>query len=155
MLIRRMGGTFKDDDVYRNGLRLLLSDPTAQQIEQHHLKSVRHNAVFHFDVDVFRETLNKANLHECLFVASASQRRTDMHYTHADIVAAEILVGHPAGKDEFTIVLADAAAKTDKLVTSFIESTEALISHHLQRWDFTSRHLPLTKPASPEGEPPA
>lgn len=153
-LIRAMGRAFRDDESYRNGLGLLLGDPAARQIEQDHLKGVRHNAVFHFDVDVFRETVDKGVSMECLFLTANGKRRNGMNYAYADIVAAEILAGSPAGKEEFSTVLADAAAKTDKLVTEFINHTEALISYYLPIWGFTSSGFPAEGHASPEGQLP-
>ena len=137
-LIRDMGRVFRDDDVYQNGLRMLLADPAARQIEQDHLKNVRHNAVFHFDAEVFRETIENGIPNECIFVAGATQVRAEIHYPYADIVAAEILVGWPAGQDEFMAVLADAASKTDQLVVDFVSRTEDLMSYHLPRWGFRS-----------------
>jgi hypothetical protein len=140
-LIRDMGQTFQDDEMYQTGLRLLLAEPAARQIEKDHLKAVRNKAAFHFDVGVFRETISRGTRGECLFLAANGKKCIDLHYAYADIVAAEILVGHPAGEEEFQKVLADAASKTDKLVTDFINHTEALISYHLSRWGFTN-HTP-------------
>jgi len=142
-LIRDMGREFRDDDVYQKGLRSLLADPTAQQIEQDYLKKVRHNAVFHFDVDMFKEKIDNGIPHECLFISSTSKVRNDLHYPYADIVAAEILTGCPIGREEFPTVLADAAAKTDALVTKFVTYTEGLISELLPRWGFTSNNFPV------------
>jgi len=105
---------------------------------------VRHNAVFHFDVDIFRETIEKGGPGECLFISGSSRVRSDIHYAYADIISAEILVGQPAMKVEFNAVLGDAAAKTDKLVTDFVQHAEALISSHLPRWGFTVRTVEPT-----------
>ncbi len=141
-LIRAMGKAFQDDDIYQRGLRTLLGDPTARQIEQDHLKTARHGAVFHFDVDAFRETIEKEIPNECLFAYGQEKKRIDRHYPYSDIVAAEILVGHPAGNGEFALILQDAVIKTDKLVEDFINHTEALILHYLQLWRFGSRNAP-------------
>jgi hypothetical protein len=149
-LIRDMGREFRDDDVYQKGLRSLLADPTAQQIEQDYLKKVRHNAVFHFDVDMFREKIENGIPHECLFISSTSKVRNDLHYPYADIVAAEILTGCPIGREEFPTVLADAAAKTDALVTKFVTYTEDLISELLPGWGFTSSNFPAPTQAKTE-----
>ena len=47
-LVRAMNQPFLDDDDFQSGLRLLLKDRTAQQIERAHLNPARHQAVFHF-----------------------------------------------------------------------------------------------------------
>jgi hypothetical protein len=67
-----------------------------------------------------------------------------IHYPYADIVAAEILVGLPAGGDKFDSVLADAMAKTRDLATDFANRAEPLIAHHLHRWGFVQRSEPVS-----------
>jgi hypothetical protein len=147
-LVKVMNKSFQGDGIYQRGLHTLLGDPTARQIEQDHLKTARHGAVFHFDVDTFRETIEKEPLNECLFVSRQSKKRIDVHYSYSDIVAAEILVGHPAGNGEFSSVLQDAVTKTDRLVEDFTKQAEDLISYHLQQWGFRSSNSTEASPHS-------
>ena len=98
--------------------------------------------MFYFDVDMFKEKIENGIPHECLFISSTSKVRNDLHYPYADIVAAEILTGCPIGREEFPTVLADAAAKTDALVTKFVTHTEDLIQELLPGWGFTFNNFP-------------
>jgi len=135
-LIRRMNQTFQDDEVFQNGLRLILKDPTAKQIEKAHLNPVRHGAVFHFDPEIFAETIAKSTCEECLFVHGRGMRKGDVNYAFADVIAAEILVGFAEDSEEFYAALEDAMKNTRNLVLTFIPAAEALIAHHLKRWGF-------------------
>src|SRR5438874_704173 len=78
-LVRVMNQPFIDDDPFQNGLRLLLKDPTAQQIERDHLNPVRHQAVFHFDPETFAEMINKTTGIESPFIMSRGDRRGDIN----------------------------------------------------------------------------
>jgi hypothetical protein len=154
-LVRNMGKAFVGDDLYQNGLRLLLKDDAARTIEHAHLKPARHGAVFHFDAETFKETIDKGLSNECLFISARGQQsRMGIYYSYTDIVAAEILVGFPAGGDKFDSVLADAMAKTRNLATDFANRAEPLIAHHLQRWGFVPKFEPIPDlHASPESPP--
>jgi hypothetical protein len=135
-LIRAMNQPFLGDDAFQNGLRLLLKDPTARQIERTHLNPVRHRAVFHFDPETFAETINKATRNESPFISSRGNRRREMNYGYADVVAGEILVGLSSDTEEFFSVLGDAMAKTRDLVIKFTDNADRLIAHHLKTWGF-------------------
>jgi hypothetical protein len=67
--------------------------------------------------------------------------------TYADIIAAEILVGYPAGGEKFSAVLKDAVVKTDNLVERFVVESEALISDYWKTWGFESRTVSGTDSA--------
>ncbi len=143
-LVRSMGRVFADDDLYQGGLRLLLKEDAARSIEHPHLKPARHGAVFHYDAETFKETIDKGLSNQCLFISARGQRsRLGTHYPYADIVAAEILVGFPAGGDKFDSVLADAMVKTKDLATDFANRAEPLVAHHLRRWGFVPRSEPI------------
>jgi hypothetical protein len=66
-LIRRMNSAFRSDELFQKGLRLILKDPTARQIERAHLNRMRHNAVFHFEPDTFAEIIAKSTCETCIF----------------------------------------------------------------------------------------
>ncbi|MGA3119064.1 MAG: hypothetical protein ABSF90_32175 [Syntrophobacteraceae bacterium] len=152
-LIKNMGRVFVDDELYQNGLRLILKDDIAKNIEHLHLKPARHGAVFHFDVTAFKETIDKALSNQCLFVSARGRSRMGTSYSYANIVSAEILVGFPAGGRDFERALGNAMQNTSDLVTKFADQAEPLIASHLGRWGFviTSQPVP-TVPASPENQ---
>jgi len=135
-LVRAMNKVFLDDNEFQNGLRSLLKDPTAQQIERDHLNPARHQAVFHFIPETFAEAIGKASGMGSAFVSSRGSRRGNVSYVYSDIVAAEILVGLSSNTEEFYSALGDAMAKTRDLVIKFTDSAESLIAHHLKAWGF-------------------
>ena len=153
-LVRNMGKAFVDDELYQNGLRLILKEDIAKNIESAHLKPARHGAVFHFDADRFKETIDNQPPYECLFVSARGNSRMGTAYSYSDIVSAEILVGFPAAGDKFEPVFADAVKQASALVTKFADQAEPLIASHLKHWGFviTSQPVP-TEPASPENLP--
>jgi hypothetical protein len=135
-LVRTMNKVFLDDNEFQNGLRSLLKDPTAQQIERDHLNPARHQAVFHFIPETFAEAIGKTSGIGSAFVSSRGSRRGNVSYVYSDIVAAEILVGLSSNTEEFYSALGDAMAKTRDLVIKFTNSAESLIAHHLKAWGF-------------------
>jgi hypothetical protein len=135
-LIRAMNRPFLEDGAFQDGLRLLLKDPTAQQIERTHLNPVRHQAVFHFDPVTFSRTISREARNESPFVSGRGNRRRYMNYAYADVVAGEILAGLSSDTEEFFLVLGDAMAKTRDLVMKFTDNAERLIAHHLKVWGF-------------------
>ena len=136
ILIKTMNKGFRDDPQYQHGLRSLLKDPTAQQIERDHLIPARHKAVFHFDADMFRETIEKGIPNQCLFFSAKGRKRSELHYSYADLVAAEILVGASSADEDFYKVLEDAMQKTELLVSNFMDHAEKLIGENLAKWGF-------------------
>ena len=141
-LIRAMNQTFQDDEIFQNGLRKLLRDPTAQQIERNHLNPVRHSAVFHFAAETFAEFIAKSTVNECIFARGEGTKKIDVDYSFGDVVSAEILVGFAEDSEEFYAALGNAMQKTHDLVDIFSRSAERLISFHLKRWRFEKKWLP-------------
>lgn len=135
-LVRAMNQPFLDDGHFQSGLRLLLRDPTAKQIERVHLNRARHQAVFHFIPETFAEVVSKTLRIDSPFISSRGKRRGNINYAYADVVSAEILVGLSSNTEEFYSVLADAMSKTRDLVIKFTDNAEGLIAHHLKEWGF-------------------
>ncbi len=135
-LIRSMGKAFKDDAEYQNGLRLMLKDKTAQRVEQMHLNPVRNRAVFHFLPEYFGSTIENATCNNCDFVYGLGNKRKDLYYPFADIIAAEILVGFSSDNEQFYQALGQAMADTRDLVIRFTDQAELFIAHYVKRWGF-------------------
>lgn len=135
-LVRSMTHVFRDDDAFQNGLRMLLKDPTAKQIERTHLNPARHQAVFHFIPETFADIISKTTQIDSPFLSSRGKRRGNVNYAYADVVAGEILVGLSSNTEEFFSVLGDAMGKTRDLVIRFADDAERLIGHHLKAWGF-------------------
>lgn len=135
-LIRAMVRPFKDDVLFEKGLLTILRDPEAQKIEQDHLNPARNHAVFHFLPEIFAETINNATVNTCTFIMCRGELQKDLHYSYADVVTAEILVGLGADTEEFYDVLASAMAGTRDLITRFAEYAEKLIAHRAKEWGF-------------------
>src|ERR1017187_11026417 len=131
-----MNQLFLDDDDFQSGLRLLLKDRTAQQIDPPHLNPARHHAVFHFIPETFAAIISKPIRIDSPFVSSRGKRRGNISYAYADVVAAEILAGLSSNTEEFFSALGDAMAKTRDLVIKFADNAERLIALHLKAWGF-------------------
>lgn len=135
-LIERMNQAFRDDEIFQNGLRLLIKDPAARNIRDVHLKPVRTNAVFHYLPEAFAETIEKSTCDECLFVTGRGPLKGNINYSFADVIAAEILVGFAEDSPEFYQTLSSAMEDTRTLVIKFVPAAEDLIKRHLERWGF-------------------
>lgn len=135
-LIRAMVRPFKDDVLFGNGLLVILRDPVAQKIEQDHLNPARNNAVFHFLPETFAEMINSATVDTCTFIMCRGELNMGLHYSYADVVTAEILVGFAADTEEFYDVLSKAMAGTRDLVTRFSDHAEHLIAQRTKDWGF-------------------
>jgi hypothetical protein len=135
-LVRAMNKAFLDDPQFQNGLRMLLKDPTAQQIEQAHLNPARHQAVFHFIPETFAQVIASTKEIGAPFVSSNGRRRAKVNYVYADVVAAEILVGHSSNTEEFFSAMEGAMSKTKDLVVAFIDQAELFIAAHVNAWGF-------------------
>jgi hypothetical protein len=147
-LIRKMNQPFFEDALFQNGLRLLLKDKTAQQIERAHLNPARHGAVFHFDPNAFAEVIGQASCEECPFVSGRGSTRKGMSYQFADIIAGEILIGFAANTEEFYSALEHAMVETNALLNRFTGDAEELISQHLSQWGFKRETSVFESPAS-------
>jgi len=135
-LIRKMTKPFADDDDFRNGLHALLRDPAAQKIEQSHLNPGRNHAIFHFLPEEFEKAIGKAVDDRQVFAAAIGKKKKDLHYSYADVLAAEILVGIPIDKPEFWITFEKAAEETQELIIKFASDAEELIGNYLKAWGF-------------------
>jgi hypothetical protein len=112
-----------------------------------HLKSVRHGGVFHFLPDRFAEAIAKTPMTESVFVSSVGQKKGDVHYTFADLIAAEMGVGT---RLDDNVVVAQMMEKTLNLVRQFIDHSGNFIADQLNVWGFEV--LP-SLPAAPEDQP--
>jgi hypothetical protein len=146
-LIRAMSKVFAGDKSFETSLRLILKDTSGQALERMHLKSVRHGGVFHFLPDRFAEAIAKTPMTECVFVSSVGQKKGEIHYTFADLIAAEMGVGT---RLDDNVVVAQMMEKTLNLVRQFIDHSENFIADHLNVWGFEA--LP-SLPAAPGDQP--
>ncbi|HKB97442.1 MAG TPA: hypothetical protein VKD23_01515 [Terriglobales bacterium] len=135
-LVEAMNKPFRDEPEFQNDLRLLLRDKTVRELKQVHLNPVRNNAVFHFEAERFAETLRQTISDGCIFLVARGNPTNDVHYSFADIVAGEILVGSVGGTEVFYSKLETAMVDTRTLLKDFLERAEKLINHHLAAWGF-------------------
>jgi hypothetical protein len=135
-LIRKMNRVFADDVSFQTGLRMLLKDPMAQKIEQGHLSPARNHAVFHFIPEEFKQAIRKESPPSCVFLGARGKKRMALHYSYADVVAAEMLVGFPADQQQFWPALQSASEETGSLLLRFADAAEELIGNYLKNWGF-------------------
>ena len=131
-LIRAMNKVFAGDKSFETSLRLILKDTSGQALEKMHLKSVRHGGVFHFLPDRFAEAIGKTPMNECTFVSAIGQKKGDIHYLFADLIAAEM----GAGRLDDNVVVGKMMEATLNLVKLFIDHSENFISDQLNVWGF-------------------
>jgi hypothetical protein len=62
--------------------------------------------------------------------------KKDLHYSYADVVTAEILVGFASDTEEFYDVLGKAMMGTRDLVTRFTDHADHLIAQRTKDWGF-------------------
>jgi hypothetical protein len=148
-LVRAMNQTFKQDEVFQEGLHNILRDKVAQTIEQAHLNPARNRAVFHFLPEFFAEMIASASCEECLFVSAHGKRRRDLYYPFADVITAGILVGLSSDTEEFSVILGKAMSDTTDLMIRFIDGAELLIAYHINRWGFEAKEISPPDPPSP------
>jgi hypothetical protein len=146
-LLRKMSSIYGRDKSFQDSLQIVLKDKTAQALEQAHLKAARRDAVFHYLPDRFAEAIAKTPLKECVFASILGQRKGDIHYAFADMIAAGIGVGTRIDND---VVVNDMMEKTLTLVKQFIDHSEKFIAGQLNGWGFEV--LPFL-PASPNNPP--
>lgn len=147
-LIRAMARPFKGDDLFKKGLLTILRDPVAQKIEQDHLNPARNHAVFHFLPETFADTINSATVDTCTFIMCRGELKKNLHYSYADVVTAEILVGFAADTEAFYDVLGKAMAGTRDLVTRFTNYADHLIAQRTKDWGFKLLQGLSTPPAT-------
>jgi hypothetical protein len=135
-LIRAMGKTFQDDDLYQNGLQLILTDKRAQQIEQEHMNPARNAAIFHFDHERFAEVIGKSRPAGFAFFSGQGNNPMNVNFSYSDTVTAEIPTGLPSGTEEFFSVLGAAMNGTRELVRRFANEATNLIMPRLKHWGF-------------------
>lgn len=135
-LIRKMASVFSGDESFEKSLRLILRDPSAQALEQMHLKAARNDVAFHFLPDKFAEALAKTDIPDCIFVESIGTRATDVHYAFADLVATEMMVG---ARIDDIIVVPQMFDRTIELVLTLIKHSESFIGDQLDGWGFELR----------------
>jgi hypothetical protein len=132
-LIRKMSPVYGKDKSFQDSLQIVLKDKTAQALEQAHLKAARRDAVFHYVPDRFAEAIAKTPIPECMFASILGQRKGDIHYAFADMIAAEIGVGTRIDND---VAVNDMMEKTLTLVKQFIDHSENFIKGQLNGWGF-------------------
>ena len=132
-LIRAMGAVFGKEKIFQDTIQSLLKDKTAQSVEQMHLRAARHGTVFHYLPERFAEAIATTPLNECLFASFLGDKRSDIRYDFADIIAAEIGIG---GRIDNNTAVSDMTQKTLALAILFIVQSEAFILDQLNRWGF-------------------
>jgi hypothetical protein len=137
---------FSGDQSFETSLRLILKDTSGQALEQMHLKSVRHGGVFHFLPDRFAAAIAKTPMTECVFTSSSvGEKRGEIHYSFADYITAEMLVGT---RLDDMVVVPEMMEKMLVFVKRFIEHSENFISDQLHRWGFEIRNAPPPAPCA-------
>jgi hypothetical protein len=135
-LIRKMSGVFSGDKSFETSLRLVLKDTSGQALEKMHLKPARHGGVFHFVPDRFAEAIAKTPLNDCVFLSSIGEKRGSLHYSFADTITAEMMVGGSL-QDERVII--DMMENMLDLVKKLTEHSENFIVDQLHGWGFVVR----------------
>jgi hypothetical protein len=135
-----MSKVFSGEKSFETSLRLVLKDASGQALEQMHLKSVRHGGVFHFLPERFGDAIAKTPMTECVFASIIGDKRGDVHYTFADYITAEMMVGTMLDNE---VVVKEMMKKMLDLVKQIIEHSEDFIADQLHNWGFEVR------PASP------
>jgi len=143
-LVRKMSPVYGKDKSFQDSLQIVLKDKAAQALEQMHLKAARRDAVFHFLPDQFAKAIEKTPMTECVFVSILGQQKGSIHYTFADLIAAEIGAG---SRIDDSVVVNDMMEKTLNLVKQFINHSENFIADQLNGWGFE------VLPASPKNPP--
>jgi len=128
-----MNHVFRNDTSFETSLRLILKDPSAQALEQMHLKAARNDSVFHFLPDKFAEALAKTHIPDCVFVDSIGIQFGNVHYAFADLIAVEMMVG--TRLDDITVVK-QMFDRTFDLVVKLIKHSESFIADQLEGWGF-------------------
>jgi hypothetical protein len=147
-LIRKMSPVYGKDKSFQDSLQIVLKDKTAQALERTHLKAARRDAVFHYVPDRFAEAIAKTPITECVFASILGQRKGDIHYAFADMIAAEIGAGT---RIDNSVVVNDMMEKTLTLVRQFIDHSENFIAGQLNGWGFEVLPFLLASPKNPPG----
>ena len=143
VLIRSMVRVFKGDAGFENNLLTILRDPSAQTLEQMHLKSARHGAVFHSLPDRFADTIARTGAPDCVFFAAVGAKRGDFHFKFADLMTAEIGVGAHLDDEQ---VVRRMFAMTSSLLQKLTDNAEHFITEKLEAWGFEGRPSPAQRP---------
>jgi hypothetical protein len=145
-LLRKMKSVYGQDKSFQDSLQMMLKDKTAKELEKMHLKAARRDAVFHYLPDRFAVAIAKTPMTECVFASILGQQKGSVHYTFADLIAAEIGVGT---RIDNNAVVTQMMEKTLNLVKQFIDHSENFIADQLNGWGFET--LPASR-ASPENQ---
>ncbi len=132
-LIRTMNKVFAGEKSFETSMRLVLKDASSQTLEQMDLKSIRHGGVFHFLPERFAKAIARTPMTDCVFLSSIGQKRDSLHYSFANTITAEIMVG---GRLDDETVVTQMMEKTLDLVKQFIEHSENFIADQLYDWGF-------------------
>jgi hypothetical protein len=128
VLIRKMKKLFGGEAVYESGLRMLLRNPLVQRLEQMHLNAARNHAVFHFLPDKFEGAIKRENHPSCTFIGAHGMKNRSVHFSYADVVAAEMLVGISSDNEkEFWPAVRRASEETGDAVRMFAKAAEELM----------------------------
>lgn len=147
-LIRKMSPVYGKDKSFQDSLQMVLKDKIARALEQMHLKAARRDAVFHYVPDRFAEAIAKTPITECVFASILGQRKGDIHYAFADMIAAEIGVGT---RIDNGVAVNDMMENTLNLVKQFIDHSENFIAAQLNGWGFEVLPFLPTSPKTPPG----
>jgi hypothetical protein len=137
VLIRKMKKLFGGEAAYESGLRMLLRNPLVQRLEQMHLHAARNHAVFHFLPDKFEEAIKREKHPSCTFIAAHGTKNRAVHFSYADVVAAEMLIGISSDNEkEFWPAVRKASKETGEAVMMFAKASEELMVQYLNAMGF-------------------
>jgi hypothetical protein len=141
LVVEKLGRYFKDLDSFRIGFGALLRDKTVGFFRESALKRMRNKFVFHFDLDVAKESFNHFKLPEYNFASGTGRTSGEMYFGLADEAVMNYLL-QPAEnesdeslKDRYEKILEDIT----QIMGRFSESAERLMADVLDGMGFSIR----------------
>jgi hypothetical protein len=138
LLVQKMNQYFGQNDLFKNGLHTLLTDPVALRLQKHHIGPARNSAVFHYDPKEFGRMAESATVDVCEFMVGRGTSASEGYFPFADVVATQLLMDRANADEEFYEQLGSVMGETRDLGVRFIEFSHKLILKCLSDWKFIS-----------------
>ncbi len=134
-LLSRIGRSFHKLRSWQERIVPILRSPVFVKLREA-LRPVRNQAVFHFDLDSFQDSIARCDLEEVVLVAGHGRRLGDVYFPLSDLMAINVLTGPCATAADQETRFKELLTETKDLLVALADAGEGVITEYCRMMGF-------------------
>jgi hypothetical protein len=138
LLVEKLGKHYKDIDSFKDGFGYLLRDKSVRELRDLILKRGRNKFVFHYDINIVKESLKRFELPNIIFASGYGTSTGEMYFSLVDEIAINYLL-QPAeneSNDSLNERFGNILKDPTNIIGEFAKSADLLMSDVLKDLGF-------------------